>query len=76
MTTEYICPIHNGPGTKHARRNGCVVCIREQHRKMWHEKKARSVDGSEIVGSQAAGGWQASMASDYLRKSLMVNLCG
>jgi len=77
MTTkqpEFICPQCEKPAEKHKSRKLCTDCVKKEQRKLWHEKKARSIGGDELVQAGAANGWQASMADTYLRKSLMVSV--
>jgi len=74
VSADYICPQCGKSGAKHKSRNLCGDCVREYQRKLWHDKKSRSIDGNELVQSGALNGWQAVMSSEYLRKSLMVSV--
>ena len=68
-TSLFLCPLCNKPGTRHSHRKACLDCVRQQQRRMWHARKARSIGGDEPLSVAAAGGWQAAMAADYLSRA-------
>jgi len=68
-TPIFICFLCGHEGIRHVHRKACVDCVRAEQRQRWHDRKARSASGDEQVSIAAVGGWQASMASDHLRKA-------